>query len=50
VINAGARSEDANGISRGPFVFTCAGLETPLSVSFVNIDPGMAYLEWETGL
>jgi uncharacterized protein len=43
---ADARSDDAAGISLGPFVAECPGLDAVLGVVFVNSDPGAVYLAW----
>jgi uncharacterized protein len=41
-----ARSKDAQGISTGPYVVTCKGLDALIDVTFVNVDLPVAYLEW----
>lgn len=43
---AGARSQDDRGISLGPFVVRCDGLDAPLGATFVNggEEPALAYL------
>jgi uncharacterized protein len=41
-----ARSKDSEGISLGPFIAECPGLEALLSVTFVNSDPSFAFLVW----
>jgi membrane-bound inhibitor of C-type lysozyme len=42
--HAAARSGE--GASLGPFAYRCDGLMEPLSVVFVNLDPGLAWAEW----
>lgn len=41
-----ARMQDAKGISMGPLVARCEKFPLPIAVSYVNSDPGFAYLEW----
>jgi uncharacterized protein len=43
---ADARTDDAAGISLGPFATTCAGLDAGIGTVFVNSDPGAVYLAW----
>lgn len=43
---AAVRNGDAEGISSGPFAVRCNGLEAPIGLSFVRVDPPLAYLEW----
>ncbi len=43
---ADARSDDAAGVSLGPFVAECPGLDAVVGVVFVNADPGAVYLAW----
>lgn len=43
---AGARAEDAAGISLGPFATRCTGLDAVIATVFVNSDPGAVYLAW----
>jgi uncharacterized protein len=38
-----ARSTDDKGISLGPFAFKCDGADAPLDMTFVNVDPGLAW-------
>ena len=38
-----ARSADDKGISLGPFAFKCDGADAPLDMTFVNVDPGLAW-------
>jgi uncharacterized protein len=39
-----ARSADDKGISLGPFAFQCDGVQAPLDITFVNTDPGLAWV------
>lgn len=41
-----ARTQDAKGISMGPLVARCEMFPLPIAVTYVNSDPGFAYLEW----
>ena len=41
-----ARSDDGAGISLGPFVAECPGLDAAMGTVFVNSDPGAVYLAW----
>ncbi|PPD45821.1 MAG: hypothetical protein CTY15_02900 [Methylocystis sp.] len=41
-----ARSKDSEGISLGPFVAACPGLDALIGVTFVNSEPGFAWLDW----
>jgi len=41
-----ARSEDAAGISKGPFAVRCEGFEPRIDLVFVSIDPPVAFLLW----
>ncbi|RZT36370.1 MliC family protein [Cupriavidus agavae] len=43
---AGARRQDDKGISRGPFNIRCAGVDAVIAGTFVQTDPGYAYLRW----
>jgi uncharacterized protein len=43
---ADARSSDGRGISLGPFVATCIGMNTPVAVTFMNSEPALVYLQW----
>lgn len=43
---AGARSDDAAGISFGPFATACPGLDAAVAAVFVNADPGAVRLAW----
>lgn len=43
---ADARSKDAEGISLGPFVAECPGLDALIGVTFVNSNPAFAFLAW----
>lgn len=43
---AGARRQDGKGISRGPFNIRCEGLDAVISGTFIQTDPGYAYLRW----
>ncbi len=42
-----ARKPNEKSISFGPLVARCDGVPAPIKVSFVNADPGYAYLEWD---
>jgi hypothetical protein len=44
-----ARAQDGKGISMGPLVARCDGFPIPVAVTYVNSDPGFAYLEWMDG-
>ena len=44
--HAASRSRDEEGISKGPMVMTCNGLESPVSLTFVDSDTPHAYLQW----
>jgi uncharacterized protein len=39
-----ARSADSKGISLGPFAFRCETLDAVLDISYVNVDPGLAWV------
>lgn len=41
-----ARTQDAKGISMGPLIARCEMFPLPIAVTYVNSDPGFAYLEW----
>ncbi|HXT78643.1 MAG TPA: MliC family protein [Acetobacteraceae bacterium] len=41
-----ARSRDRDGVSLGPWSFSCTGLAETLRVTFANVDPSLAYLAW----
>ena len=43
---AEARDQDANGISTGPMVATCEGIDAAIGVTFVKTQPGIVYLQW----
>ncbi|WP_423194168.1 MliC family protein [Cupriavidus sp. H18C2] len=43
---AGARTQDDRGISRGPFNIRCGGVDAVIAGTFVQTDPGYAYLRW----
>ncbi len=43
---ADVRQQDKSGISMGPVSVRCEGLQAPIGVTFVNSEPGFAYLEW----
>jgi hypothetical protein len=43
---AATRTKDAEGISLGPFVAACPGLDALIGVSFVNSAPAFVWLEW----
>ncbi|GJG97260.1 MliC family protein [Cupriavidus pauculus] len=43
---AGARTQDDRGISRGPFSIRCPGVDAVIAGTFVQTDPGYAYLRW----
>lgn len=43
---ADARKPNEKSISFGPLVARCEGVPVPIAVSFVNAEPGYAYLEW----
>lgn len=44
--SAGARAEDPKSISIGPLPLKCDGVDALISVSYLNADPGVAYLAW----
>jgi uncharacterized protein len=44
---ADARSQDDTGITLGPKAVRCSGFEALFTVTFVNSDPGFAYIGWE---
>jgi len=39
-----ARTADGKGISLGPFAFRCDKLEDVLDITYVNVDPGLAWV------
>ena len=39
-----ARSADDKGISLGPFAFKCEGADARSTMTFVNVDPGLAWV------
>jgi len=39
-----ARAADKNGISLGPFAFRCDGIDAALDITYVNTDPGLAWV------
>ncbi len=39
-----ARAVDTKGISLGPFVFRCDGIDATLDITYVNADPGLAWV------
>ena len=39
-----ARSADGKGISLGPFAFRCDKLDDVLDITYVNVDPGLAWV------
>ena len=39
-----ARAADPKGISLGPFAFRCEGLDATLNITYVNADPGLAWI------
>lgn len=43
---SGARTQDDKGISRGPFNIRCPGVDAVIAGTFVQTDPGYAYLRW----
>ena len=43
---ANARTQDANGISSGPLVLVCKGLDALVGATFVQSEPPSVYLEW----
>jgi hypothetical protein len=43
---AEARSKDSEGTSLGPFTTVCPRLDSPVAVTFVNIEPSFAFLSW----
>jgi uncharacterized protein len=43
---AEARQQNNSGISMGPVSVRCDGLQALIGVTFVNSEPGYAYLEW----
>jgi len=42
-----ARSDDNKGISLGPFAFRCDQLDATLDITYVNVDPGLAWVTVE---
>jgi len=44
---ANARTQDAKGISSGPLVLVCKGLEALVGATFVQSEPPSVYLEWK---
>lgn len=42
--SAGARADDPKSISIGPMPLKCDGIDALISVSYLNADPGLAYL------
>lgn len=44
--SAGARADDPKSISIGPLPLKCDGIDALISVSYLNADPGLAYLAW----
>jgi uncharacterized protein len=47
--SAVARSDDAAGISLGPFAVTCEGFAQPIELAIVKTHPELAWLEWPDG-
>lgn len=43
---ADARTKDSEGISLGPFVLACPGLDALIAVTFVNSEPALGFLAW----
>lgn len=43
---ADARSQDAQGVSKGPLVARCSNLDALIAVTFVNVDLPLVYLGW----
>lgn len=43
---ADARMQDAAGISTGPFVAACPGLDARVGLTFIDAGPGLAVLHW----
>ncbi len=41
-----ARADDPKSISIGPLPLKCDGIDALISVSYLNSDPGLAYLAW----
>ncbi len=41
-----ARSEDAKGVSDGPFAYRCEGLDALISATFINTESSVAMLKW----
>jgi uncharacterized protein len=41
-----ARQDDAAGISDGPLLLECDGLDALIGLTFISSDPPLAYLEW----
>jgi uncharacterized protein len=41
-----ARTKDSEGISQGPKVLACYGLDALIAITFVNADPAFAFLAW----
>jgi uncharacterized protein YecT (DUF1311 family) len=41
-----ARSQDSEGLSKGPFPVRCEGLDARVDLVFVSGDPGLAFLLW----
>ncbi|WP_216635544.1 MliC family protein [Croceicoccus bisphenolivorans] len=41
-----SRQQDAKGITNGPLALACDGADYGVSATFVNADPGVAFLQW----
>lgn len=44
--HAAARSQDEEGRSMGPFALACEGIDAGIAVTYVNVEPAIAYLAW----
>lgn len=42
---ANARSADPASVSVGPVVFKCEGIDAPIGVTMLTVEPGLAYLQ-----
>lgn len=42
-----SRQQDAKGISSGPLALACKGVDYGVSLTIVNADPGVAFLQWQ---
>ncbi|WP_183309165.1 MliC family protein [Croceicoccus naphthovorans] len=41
-----SRQQDEKGISNGPLALACVGADYGVSVTFIQADPGVAFLQW----